>query len=211
MNLFREMSSELLLRWRLLWQPPSREIYEDDYRCYKSGGLSFRNIADPVERARATFYRLQFCFGGKFRSGGFQVSFSDRKAIKELQRYANRLRAFAAMGRFWRNTVIEHLDYQDAIRIYGSSCEVVLYVDPPYMGSEAYYSRRFTKCDHVLLAGQLQTTQAPVVLSYYDEPLVRQLYPKGAWNYVRYSSTKNSSQRRGKKAKASELILVKRT
>ena len=213
-NLFRVLADpctrpQLLKRCK--WLPPSRQIYEDDYKIYLAGGFSFVSIADKVERARATFYRGCFSFGGKMRSGGFQVSFTGRDLIKEVSRYSNLLRRFNMYGEFWRRTVIENKSYQKIISNYGRTTNPVLYFDPPYDGTEKYYSHHFTKADHVFLAEQITMAPAPAVGSYYDTPLVRDLYPKTKWTWHRVRQTTNSgSNIKLTKKVVDELILVKR-
>ena len=59
-NFFRVISqpdprAKLLKLLRVL--PASREMYDDNLELYKRGGLSFRLIADPVDRAAALFYQ----------------------------------------------------------------------------------------------------------------------------------------------------------
>lgn len=212
-NLYRVMADPVarpLLLKILRWSPPSRAIYDTDYKTYLRGCSSFRLIRDPVDRARATFYRQAFAFGGKMRSGGFQVSATGRREIKEVQKYRNTLRRFSEVGAFFRNTVIENLDFQDCIRIYGWSDDNVLFVDPPYMGTEEYYSHAFTTRDHVYLAQMLVTVPAPTVCTFYDCQLVRQLYPESHWTYESESVVANSSNTRGSKKRVMELILTKK-
>jgi site-specific DNA-adenine methylase len=221
-NLFRVMANDTL-RPKLLhccrWLPPSREIFNDDHAVYMRGGLSFRLIVDPVERARAMLYRSAFAFGGKIRSGGFQVSIPGRKPIKETQAWAMRLRLFAEVAEFWRHTVIEHLDYQKVISVYGKTRGVVLFFDPPYFldghyrGSQ-HYSVRFSDADHAYLAQQITESPAAAVGTFYEHPKVRELYPESIWKYDCIDATKNSQnlRRSGRtsKQRITELILTKR-
>jgi DNA adenine methylase len=190
--------------------PPSREIYNRDAATYAAGGLSFSRISDPIDRARATFYRAQFCFGGKMRNGGFQISSRDRHAIKEVARYRTRLRSLVRLRQFFQGTVIENLSYQDCVRISGAHSNHVLYCDPPYVGTESYYSCVFTPFDHVNLADALQHCAAKVVVSYYDCPTVRDLYPPARWEYHTLRATKNSSSTWGQKEASTELVLVRK-
>jgi len=198
---------------RCKWTVPSRKMFNDDHEIYRHNGLSFRTVKDPVDRALKMYFRLSFCFGGKVRSGGFQVSPCDREPIKEVSRWNNMLRRIVHIGHFWRNTVIENQHYQDCIKMYGGYKDVVLFCDPPYVGTEDYYSITFRRADHVFLAEQLLSTPAPVVCTYYDDDLVRSLYPEEHWEYFPIQVTKNSNNRWCKeqpKQKASELIIVKR-
>ena len=191
------------------WMPPSRQLYEEDHRIYIKGGLSFRLIPNKIDRARAIFYRSNYAFGGKVRSGGFQVSYADRDPIKEVSRWENLLRRFVQVGEFWRGTVIENKHYSEVISNYGRSAQAVLYFDPPYDGTEMYYSAAFTSADHTFLAHQLADMKANAVGTYYDTPLVRSLYPEDRWEYHEIAQNQNLNITMQKK-KVKQLILVKR-
>lgn len=212
--LFRCMADPVLradLLQRLSWTPVCRRIFTDDYAIYYlRGGFSFTLITDPVERARATLYRQLLSWGGKGRSGGFSAGTGDRKAIKEVLRYQNVLKKLDEIGEFFRGTCIENLDYQDAIRIYGPKTNCVLFCDPPYDGVQQYYSKAFGRADHVFLAHLLTIAPAPAVCTYYDTPLIRELYPCDIWNWENIVVTKNSQLRQGNKVKTEEYILTKR-
>lgn len=199
-----------LLR-RLRWCPPSRRIFADDYEVYRRGALSFALVQDPVERARATLYRQLLSFGGKGRSGGFSVSLADRAQTKEVLRYRRVLRRLAVIGEYFRGTVIENLDYAECIRGYRARLNCVLFCDPPYIGTERYYSVPFCAMDHQNLAGLVATCAAPVVLTYYDSPLLRTLYPETQWVWERVQVTKNCQMRHGNKPKTDEVIITRRT
>jgi DNA adenine methylase len=194
---------------RLRWTTPSRRLYLDDYALYVSGGFSFCGVADPIERAAKVFYRHHYSFGGKTRSGGFSVSTGDRHGIKEAIRFRNVLRRLVRIGEFLRSTVIENLDYSEIVSMYGRRANVVLFVDPPYVGTERYYSGVST-FDHVFLAQQLDACACPVVATYYDCELIRALYPSCRWTIESVIATKNSQFRGGQKQNVGELIMTKR-
>jgi DNA adenine methylase len=199
-NMFRVLANDVqrasLLR-RLRQLPMARQIFEDDYRGYLRNGFSFAYLADPVERARATFYRQHCSFGGKTRSGGFTCSTGDRGKLKEAYRYRNALRRMVELATFWRETVIENLHYSEAITMYGRRPGVVLFCDPPYVETENIYSHRFTRADHTFLAHQLAEAVAPCVCTYYDHPLIRSLYPEDRWSWTGIESTKNMQRFKG--------------
>lgn len=214
-NLFRVMGNpearRRLLK-RLKWAPPSRRTYNEDHAVYVAGGLSFCKMTDAVERARATFYRHTFAYGGKVRSGGFQISYCGRDLIKEVSKLNNLLRRFHDFGQFWMHTVIENLDYQDCVRIYGKNTNAVLFFDPPYVGTESYYSVPFHTSDHTFLAHQLAGCRAPAVGTYYDTPEIRKLYPSDLWDWHIQETVKNSNSNiRLSKERMDEVILVKKT
>jgi DNA adenine methylase len=194
---------------RLEWTPVCRRIFTDDYAIYLRGGFSFSLLGDPVDRARATLYRQLLSWGGKGRSGGLSVSTGDRNAIKEVLRYKNVLTKLDQIGDFFRSTCIENLDYQDAVRIYGVRPNCVLFCDPPYDGTEHYYSQRFGRADHVFLAHLLDASKSACVSTYYDTPLIRELYPETKWSWERIVVTKNCALKRGNRASVDEYILTK--
>lgn len=212
-NLFRVMADpetrRLLIR-RIRWQPPSRSIFAALRRDYLAGAMSFKNVESKVNRAFNTFYLHMFSFGGKTRSGGLSVSVRDRFDIKEVGRYRNSLRRLARIGEFFRSTVIEHQHYSETISFYGSKDNCVLFVDPPYVGTENYYSVPFCQADHVFLAHQLAGAAASVVVTYYDMPMIRDLYPASAWEWTGIQATKNSSLTRGNKVTTEEYVIVKK-
>lgn len=210
-NLFRVMADSNLrpqLLRRLKWTPPSRQVFEEDGELFKLGGYSFTNVECSVDRARMTFYRHIFCFGGKTRCGGFAISFKDCKHVKEVSKYHNVLKSFAVFGRFFSHTVIENLDFADLIEKYGDKEHVVIFADPPYPDFSMYYSDNLSACRHRELASLLIRTPAPVVCTFYDHPLIRELYPAELWLYKVEIGNKNSIQ--GGNKSADELILIKK-
>lgn len=212
-NLFRVISDPRKRQelFRLLrWLPPSRRVFDDDRATYVAGGNSFHRVEDAVERARKTFYRHAFAFGGKVRSGGFAISTGDPTRIKEVTRYRNMLRKLGRIGEVFRKVVIENLHYSELIRIHGRRDDAVLFLDPPYYGTEDYYSRSFTLGDHTFLAEQVTSARARAVMTYYDAPALRELYPEAQWEWVSIQATKNSSFTRGNKALTDEFVITKR-
>lgn len=190
--------------------PMSRQIFDELSTKYVEHGKSFSYLPD-VERAHAVFFRSSYAFGGKFKNGGFGASLSDRSGCKEIKRYYGILRDFARLGNFWRGTVIENLPFPKLIKAYEKRPGIVLYCDPPYIGTESYYTHTFPEQSHRDLAEQLTKSPAAAVVSYYDCPLVRELYKKeDGWKFHRITATKNSMGRgSNKKQKVTELLIVK--
>lgn len=213
-NLFQVVSDPELRRQllrRLRWLPMSRQQFMQDYDLYRKNGFSFSAIDDSVERARAVLYRSAFAFGGKLRTGGFQVSLYEGN-IKEIRRYQNILRRLVEAGHFFKTGVLENLHYSKCISLYGQNPHAVIYCDPPYDTTEQYYGYNFTRADHVYLAQQLGSCPAPVVVSYYKTDLICELYPADRWEYHTIASTKNSARicRGDVKEKHDELLLVRK-
>lgn len=179
--------------------PMSRGEFDRLHQLYMAGGRSFVTL-DPVARAAATFYRSNYSFGGKMSSGGFSCSASDRTFIKEAKTYRSRLRQLSMVADWWRDTCLEN---------YGRRGNAVLYCDPPYFGTENYYSRTIGQADHVFLAEQVNSCRAAAVVSYYDFPGMKELYPPDRWEYRTITATKNSLGRGTIKQTATEFLLIK--
>lgn len=186
----------------LRMMPPSRTIFD---------GCGYPPKGEEIERAAKTLYRQVFCFGGKGRSGGFSVSVGNRLQIKEVGRYHSIIKRLDWFCEFFHSTLIESLDYQECVRIYGRKPNAVLFCDPPYVGTENYYrAGNFSAWDHWNLAQMLNDVKSHVVLTYYDDPKLRELYPESKWVWENIVVTKNSQFRNQNKPKVNEVIISKR-
>lgn len=117
-----------------------------------------------IQRAARFWYLLQSSFGADGRS------FACRP--KDLQRAAARL---PDVQKRLRRVLIEHKDFAALIRQYDRP-DALFYCDPPYYGTEDYYTAEFTVADHVRLRDCLAGIKGKFVLSYNDCPEVRELY-----------------------------------
>jgi DNA adenine methylase len=204
-NVFRVIADQqkcaALVRY-LDMMPPSRTIFN---------ACDYPPQGNEIERAAKTLYRQIFCFGGKGRAGGFSVSIADRADIKEVSRYRGVIARMDQFVDFFHNTMIECLDYQECVRIYGRKENAVLFCDPPYVGTEKYYRvGSFGTWDHWNMAQMLNDVPAHVVLTYYDDPKLRELYPEAKWNWESVECTKNARNPRAAKQVVSEFIISKR-
>ena len=189
--------------------PQSRAEYDRYHQIYFRGGWSFASLP-PVERAAAMFFKAVYSYGAKYRNGGFSVSANDRNSVKENKTYWSRLRNFAELAAFWRETVIECCDYQECIRTYGRRKNVVLYCDPPYFGTETYYSKQFQRWDHHFLSEQLNGCVAPSVVSYYEFDGMEELYSQDRWDWIEIEATKNSISQARMRRTSVEMLLVRK-
>ncbi|AKQ71750.1 MULTISPECIES: DNA adenine methylase [Bacillus] len=94
-----------------------------------------------------------------------------------------------------KGVMIECQDFRTIIEKYDSP-DTLFYVDPPYVGREQFYAGEFTEQDHRDLARLLIQAKGKVVLSYYDDPLILELYPN--WERETFSDTSRLSVDPGK-------------
>lgn len=90
----------------------------------------------------------------------------------------------------------------------------VIYADPPYIEKGAKYVHDLEDEQHARLAEILKSKhRARVIVSYYDHPRVRELYPPDWWTWVHVPITKglNNQGARGRRtsdAKAPEVLII---
>jgi len=112
-----------------------------------------------------------------------------------------------------RNVTILNRDGIDLLGRWEDSPGCVIYCDPPYLVKGAKYVHDFTSDDHNRLAESLKRfRKTRVVVSYYDHPLLTELYPPGRWTKVQCPTTKalvNQGMRDEKgSVKAPEVLLI---
>lgn len=72
------------------------------------------------------------------------------------------------------------------------------FVDPPYVGTEHFYSSRFGDQEHRELQETLIRSRRPFLLTYGDAELVRSLYPSSDFNVVEHG-VKQGMKKKGKR------------
>jgi DNA adenine methylase len=203
-RMMREQPDELLRR--VMLTPFSRREMLDGYR------------PDPklpdVERAAR---HLCYCWtnyasaAGRSSISGFSVDSTNSYSHK-VDQYADARRALPEKMQRLERVIIESRDAVKLITTYGTRADTLIYCDPPYLrgpnaarGKWDKYQHEFEDSDHERLAAALRETRAQVVLSYYDDPRLSDLYPgwhKAAINGARRNTISN------KPGHAPEVVLT---
>lgn len=139
------------------------------------------DLADDLETARRVWAKLTQARSGRlvrtawryYVTGHVGMSMTDM-----LEGYVSRL---APAAERLRHVTLECRPALDVIDRYGADPNVLLYVDPPYLGSArgpdtAYRHELKTDAEHTELAEHLLAAKASVVLSGYHSPLYDQLF-----------------------------------
>lgn len=157
---------------------------------------------DDFTRAVRWFYlnRSGIAKGNADRTTGWRhspevnVARAYHNAIADIQTFVERM----------RNVQIECRDFREIIRVYDSP-DTMFYVDPPYIGRESCYAGGFADIDHLELSEMLKGIKGKAIVSYYDDPLLLELYPKWHRDYLTgyVQSVGGSGPRR-----AEELLLM---
>lgn len=183
-NVFRVLASgnlrPALLR-AVRWTPPSRDQFAADVKIRRAGSNSFAAILDPVERARATIYHLSLNHSGNVLNNSPARFLDDTRKSSAVR--PRQLRDLVAIGRIFRTTVVENIDFRAMLDLYGRSGDVVFFCDPPYMNTTGY-AAEFSADDHARLASTLASLSAPSVVTAYECPDLDRLYSSDRWRRV---------------------------
>jgi DNA adenine methylase len=116
-------------------------------------------------------------------------------ACKAIESFADRM----------KGVMIECNDFRNILEKYDSP-QTLFYVDPPYVGRENYYAGDFTEQDHRDLSDLLHKAQGNVILSYYSDPLIDELY-EDFWKES-FGTYKQVVGGEGTSSPAEELLLM---
>lgn len=140
------------------WLLTSREQFYDCLAQKDTRGLT------DIQRAARFFYTVKISFGNNYHTYATRAATIDHAAAY-LEKVKERL----------RGVNIERKDFADLIQVYDRK-NALFYLDPPYVGTEGYYSNPFKTEDHQRLKGVLEGIKGRFILSYNDCPMIRELY-----------------------------------
>lgn len=160
---------------------------------------------DPLEWATRWFYLIRqrihpsnATLKSGWRAGKHKnLAFDYQNAVKRIPLFSKRLQKVSITNNDFRNVIIEN-----------DSPDTLFFIDAPYVERERYYKGGFSMEDHVELAQMLYFIQGKAIVTYYDHPLINELY--SGWNrievetFVGSSTMKEGMHRRKEK----ELILM---
>jgi DNA adenine methylase len=108
----------------------------------------------------------------RFTSNGGSGGLRWRSAVDSIPAWHERLRAVS----------ISRMDAFELLERLGDQAGTAVYVDPPYLRKTDKYIHDLAAGDHERLAKVLGRFKAArVVVSYYDEPELRELYKDWTW------------------------------
>jgi len=196
METVNDLDGDLMLFWRILRDKP------DDFarvcaltphsRAEHLEAYSLDQAPTDLERARRVWVLLTQGRGGQLRATGWRHFVDPAGSTTSMPGY---LEAYVRrMGPAVERIAGVSLECQPALKIiarYGRSPNVLLYVDPPYLGttrvSGGYRHEMKGEAEHRELAAALADCEAAVVLSGYDSPLYAEMY--GGWHVSRIDTT----------------------
>jgi DNA adenine methylase len=188
METVNDLDGDLVLFWRMLRDHPDELIracaLTPHARVEHLEAYALDDAPDELERARRVWVLLTQGRSGQMRPTGWRHYVDPAGSVTSMPGY---LEAYVArMGPGVARLAGVSLECQpalDLIERYGRSPNVLLYVDPPYLGSTrvsgGYRHEMRSEAEHRELAAVLKRCRAAVVLSGYASPLYGELY--GGW------------------------------
>jgi DNA adenine methylase len=185
METVNDLDQDLMVFWKVLRDqaddleracaltPHSRAEYE--------GARDADLTALPdLERARLVWVRLTQGRAGTLRPTGWRHYQDPAGCSSGMPRYlAGYVSRLAPVADRLAPVSLECRPALELIEAYGRHRGVLLYVDPPYLGSTRarnYRHEMSSEADHRQLADALKACKAAVVLSGYHSPLYDELY-----------------------------------
>lgn len=157
---------------------------------------------DEVEIARRVWVQLTQGRGGSRRRTGWRYYIDPSRSVTSmpsyLDGYVSRMpRAAARLA----GVSLEARPALELIEKYGAAPDVLLYVDPPYLGetrsSRQYVCEMSRPAEHAELVDALLACRAAVVLSGYPSPMYDDAL--GAWHRVEASAFTGQANTRGER------------
>jgi DNA adenine methylase len=161
---------------------PVSHLLFDEYR----DKLLKNEFVDDVEKAGITFFVLRCSRNGDI-TADWHLS-PERNHASQIKLVTDNLYVFSER---FRGVIIENFDFEECIRRYDNP-ETLFYCDPPYMGL-SYYNFKFEYRDHNRLANLLKEIEGKVIVSYYENEEVRDLYSDEKWHFEERVVSKHSA------------------
>lgn len=207
METVNDLDGDLMTFWRVLRDQP-RELARlcaltPHSRAEHLEVFDRPDTLDDLERARCTWSYIVQGRAGVLRNTGWRhfvaPGGSSTGMPGYLRGYVDRM---APAAERLARVSLECRPALDLIERYGRSPEVLLYVDPPYLGSARVWGNNYrhemrTDLEHRELAAALAECKASVVVSGYPSPLYDELYD--GWHTSRFDATTGQGGTRGER------------
>lgn len=185
-----DLDRHLVNFWRVLREQPDRleracALTPHSRHEYDEALARLATETDNLERARLVWVILHQGRGRRLDGHEGWRHTVARTGLGAQNRVAavigNCLDRLGPAAERLRNVSLECMPALDLMAKYGAHPDVLLYVDPPYLGAARRGSHRYghempSEAEHRELAEALHTCKAAVVLSGYPSPLYDELY-----------------------------------
>lgn len=181
METVNDLDRSLVTFWRVLRERPAElaraAALTPHSRVEHAGAYDEESAPDEVELARRVWVQLTQGRAGTRRRTGWRHYVKPAGQTSMPDYLTGYLERIAPAAERLHETSLECLPALDLIAKYGAEPHVLLYVDPPYLGStrcrswDGYTQEMRSEAEHRELAEALRAARAAVVISGYASPL----------------------------------------
>jgi site-specific DNA-adenine methylase len=147
----------------------------------------FKGVVEDERRLHAATWYFVACWMGRSGKSGIDDEFNGRLSTRwnanggdSNTRYRSAVSSLLAWRKILQKCSFSVLDVFEFLDRCEDSAGHAIYCDPPFPKLGGRYKHKFSVEEHRLLAGKLLSYQnARVVCRFYDDPLIRDLYPEG--------------------------------
>lgn len=180
-----DIDGDLMVFWKTLRDQPDElerlcALTPHSRAEYEAALAADLESLPDLERARRVWVRLTQGRAGTMRRTGWRYYQNPAGSSASMPRYlAGYVSRIALVAERLRHVSLECRPALEIIEAYGRHEKVLLYVDPPYLGSTRvrnYRHEMLSEAEHRELAEALHACKAAVVLSAYRSDLYDELY-----------------------------------
>lgn len=182
METVNDLDQDLMTFWRVLRDRPAEleRVCALTPHSRAEHDAAYLEAHDELEQARRVWVRLTQGRAGTLRKTGWRYYVNPSGSSSSMPGYlAGYVDRMAGAAQRLAQVSLEARPALELIEAYGAQPDVLLYVDPPYLGSTRarnYRHEMGSKAEHLELAQALRASRAAVVLSGYDSPLYLEAY-----------------------------------
>lgn len=155
-----------LLINKLNYLPKSRELFND----FK---IEMESETNEVNKATMFYYLLKLTFGGDLINPRYTIPNDGRKNIN----YDKIPEEFWALHERLKDVYIENKNFEYIITKYDrKDGKVLFYLDPPYLDTFGYQSKKFTYEDYRKMKELLNNIKGQFIITCNDKPELRELF-----------------------------------
>lgn len=204
-----DLDGDIVAFWRVLRDQPEdleRVCALTPHSREESLLARDRDGVEDLERARRVWVALTQRRGGQLQPTGWRYNIDPATAAnlslsKYMSAYVGRI---APAAERLRSVAIECRPALEVIDAYGRFADVLLYVDPPYLGgtrgsTNAYRHEMKGAAEHRTMLDALREVKATVVLSGYPSDLYNDVLR--GWHQVHIDASTGQSNGRGESSR----------
>jgi DNA adenine methylase len=183
-EVLNDIDQELITFFRVVREKPEELIASFEWELVARAEFERLASLEPstltdIQRAHRFYYLIMAGWGGELKYPRFQTSITDgghgNRLIGALKTLRERIQP---VHERLSTVIIENLDWEECMDRYDRA-NTVMYVDPPYPDNGCNYAYNMRDwAEHERLAERLRQTQCKWILSSYDIPEIRALYPQ---------------------------------